>query len=331
MKLLVLGGTHFAGRAIVEAALAAGDDVTTLNRGHSGPPADGVRQLTADRTDTAELHAAVPAGEEWDAVIDTWTWPPRAVAASADLLKDRTPIYGYVSTVSVYTDPLPAGVDEQNETVAGDPDSDETADYQAAKRGCELAVLRAFGPDRTLLGRPGLILGPYENVGRLPWWLGRIERGGRVLAPGDPDRPIQYIDVRDLATWMLDSVRDRRTGAYNLVSEPGHTTMAAILEKAVAVTGSDAELVWAPDKLILDAGISPWTELPIYVPRDPEWDGVYEINASKAGLTARPADDTVAATYAWLQAEGYPPDRPGLGLDAEKEREVLGALGGGPA
>lgn len=332
MKLLVLGGTRFAGRAIVAAALAAGDDVTTLNRGASGPAAPGVRALSADRTNPAELREAL-GGQEWDAVIDTWTWPASAVAASAELLAGRAGHYGYVSTVSVYADPLPVGADERTPMVDGDPASEDTTDYQAAKRGCELAVLQHFG-GRALLGRPGLILGPYENVGRLPWWLRRVERGGRVLAPGDPDRPIAFIDVRDLADFMVRGARTGLDGPVNLVSEPAHTTMGALLAEAVRVTGSDAELVWVPDKVVLDAGIEPWTELPIYVPRGPEWDGVYEFDVTRAlaeGLSIRPAARTIADTWAWLGAEGDPPARPGLGLDAAREREVLETSAGGPS
>ncbi|HLJ99438.1 MAG TPA: NAD-dependent epimerase/dehydratase family protein, partial [Streptosporangiaceae bacterium] len=162
MKLLVLGGTRFAGRAIVAAALAAGDDVTTLNRGVSREPAAGVRALSADRTNPAELREALGA-QEWDAVIDTWTWPSSAVAVSAELLAGRVGHYGYVSTVSVYAEPLSVGADEQAPMVDGDPHSDDITDYPAAKRGCELAVLQHFA-GRALIGRPGLILGPYENI-----------------------------------------------------------------------------------------------------------------------------------------------------------------------
>lgn len=328
MKLLVLGGTRFAGRAIVAAALAAGDEVTTLNRGASREPAAGVRALRADRTNPAELREALGA-QEWDAVIDTWTWPSSAVAASAELLAGRAGHYGYVSTVSVYADPLPVGADERTPMVDGDPHSEDTTDYQAAKRGCELAALQHFA-GRALIGRPGLILGPYENIGRLPWWLRRIERGGRVLAPGAADRPIAFIDVRDMADFMLNGARTGLDGAFNLVSEPAHTTMGALLAEAVRVTGADAELIWTPDKVVLEAGLSPWTELPIYVPQGPDWDGVYEFDVSKAlaaGLTVRPMERTVADTWAWLLAEGDPPARPGTGLDPEKEREVLDVVG----
>jgi 2'-hydroxyisoflavone reductase len=332
MRLLVVGGTRFAGRAVVEAALAAGMDVTTVNRGQSGPPARGVTALTADRTDLAGLRAALGDGE-WDAAIDTWSGAPRVIAVSSELLAGRVGWFGYVSTVSVYADPFPAGADEAVPTVEADPDSADSGDYQAAKRGAELAVLRAFGEDRVLLARPGLILGPYENVGRLPWWLRRVERGGRVLAPGDPACAFQYVDVRDLAAWLLRALADKVTGPFNVVNRPGQTTFGELLSLAVEVTGqAGAELVWTPQDVILAAGIQPWTELPIWLPNLPEYAGMDTIDSAAAyaaGLTGRPLRDTVTAAWAWLQAEGAPkpnPGRPPLGLDPAKERQVLDGL-----
>lgn len=331
MRLLVLGGTRFVGRAVIEAAQAEGIDITTLNRGQSGKDAAGVRVLTADRTDPAALAAAL-GDQTWDAVIDTWSGAPKAVADSCAALADRAGHYGYVSTISVYADPLPPRADEHAALVDGDPDRAEPltdlVDYPAVKRGAELAALRAFG-DRALIARPGLILGPYENIGRLPWWLRRIERGGRVLAPGDPATPLQYIDVRDLAGWLVNAARGGLTGAVNLTGEPGHATMGELLQAAVDVIRADATLVWVPQQRVLDAGVSPWTELPIWLPRDPEYDNHNQVDASAAratGLTDRPVRDTVAATWAWLQAEGDPPPRTDIGLDAERERAVLDSL-----
>jgi 2'-hydroxyisoflavone reductase len=331
MKLLVMGGTHFAGRAIVEAALADGIDVTTLNRGRSPIPGLDVRTLVADRTDVAALRDAL-GDQEWDAVIDTWSWAPRVVATSCALLAGRTGHYGYVSTLSVYTDPVPDNADETAPTVDADPDDQDwsggdVSGYQQAKRGAELAVLRAFG-DAALLARPGLILGPYENVGRLPSWLRRIERGGTVVAPAGPDIGVQYVDVRDLARWMLDMATRRAGGVFNVVNRVGESTLGEFLGTAVSVTGSDAELVWVPEELILEAGIAPWTELPLWVPR--EWADVFDVSAARAaGLTTRTAAETVTDTWAWLRAEGDPPrrpDRPGHGLPAEKEQAVLARL-----
>lgn len=182
VDLLVLGGTHHVGRAVVEAALVRGYSVTTLTRGLSGPPASGAQPLYADREDGAAMRAAL-GSRSWDAAIDTWSGAPLAVRQATAVLSDRVGHYGYVSSRSVYRWPIPLSLDESGPVVDADPDSPECDDYAAAKRGGELAATEAFG-ERALLARAGLILGPYEQVGRLPWWLRRLQRGGRVLSPG---------------------------------------------------------------------------------------------------------------------------------------------------
>jgi 2'-hydroxyisoflavone reductase len=331
MRLLVLGGTHFVGRAVAEEAIARGDHVTTLTRGVSGPSASGALALHADRTDPAALRAVL-GDATWDAVVDTWSGAPRVVLDSAGLLASRAGHYSYVSSRSVYQWPPAPGLDEAGPVVDGEPSSADSADYAAAKRGGELAALAAFGADRTVLARAGLILGPYEGVGRLPWWLRRIERGGDVLAPGPPDRKLQYIDCRDLARWLLHAADADLSGPYNTVSQPGHATMASLLAAAVEVTGSAARLVWAPPEAIEAAGIAPWVELPIWLPPEGEGAGLHDGDvaaAYAAGLTCRPVSQTVTDTWQWLQQEGDPepvPGRPVHGLDPDREREVLAGL-----
>lgn len=329
MKLLVLGGTHHVGRAVVEVALARGDQVTTVNRGVSGPDTAGARTLRADRTDQAALAAAL-GDETWDAVIDTWSYAPRVVLDAATLLKDRAGHYGYVSSRSVYQWPIPSQSDESAPVVDADAASDSADDYAAAKRGGELAALQVFG-DRAVLARAGLILGPYEIVGRMPWWLRRIERGGDVLAPGPAGRPLQYIDCRDLAAWLLLAADQGIGGAFNTVSRPGHATMRSLLEAAVEVTGSSARLVWTPPEVIEEAGVEPWTELPVWTPPEGETAALHDGNVDRvyaAGLTCRPVSETVADTWAWLQAEGDPVvKRKNHGLDPAREQEVLARLG----
>lgn len=329
MRLLVLGGTHHVGRAVVETALGRGDDVTTLTRGVSGPSASGAIALHADRTDPAMLRAALGTAE-WDAVIDTWSGAPAVVRDSAALLADRAGHYGYVSSRSVYSWPPPPGQDESGPVVDGDPADTGQEDYAAAKRGGELAAVEAFG-DRALLARAGLIIGPYEIVGRMPWWLGRIDRGGDVLAPGPPDRPLQLIDCRDLAAWMLSAADRGLGGAFNTVSKSGHATMASLLDAAISATGSSARLVWVSPEVIESAGIEAWTELPIWLPPTGEAAGLHDGDVSAAyaaGLTCRPIEETIADTWRWLQAEGYPEARPGTGLDPDSERRVLDSLPG---
>lgn len=331
MRLLTLGGTEFAGRAVVEAALARGWDVTVFNRGRHEPPA-GVRSLHGDRTASDGLAALAAAEGDWDVVVDTWSDAPRAVRDAARLLKDRAGRYVYVSSCSVYAWPPAAGYTEDAPLVEGASADAEQTDYARDKRGGELAAVDAFGEERSLLVRAGLILGPYENVGRLPWWLGRIARGGPVLAPGPRELPLQYVDVRDLARWVLGAAERELGGPYNLISPQGHTTMGALLDACVQATGSDAELRWTDPELILDAGIEPWTHLPVWVPPQSELHGaLHSADVSRAvaaGLHCRPVEETVTDTWAWLRSQDgavpQRPDRPLVGLDPAVEAKVLG-------
>lgn len=327
MNLLVLGGTEFVGRAFVEEALGRNWPVTVFNRGTHEPP-DGVTVLQGDRGVPETLGAL--AGGTWDVVVDTWSGAPTAVRDSARALAGRAGHYVYVSSRSVYDIPLPPGSAEDAPVVEASPDDGGDVEYAKLKRGAELAAEAAFGSDRTLLARAGLILGPYENIGRLPWWLNRVARGGSVLAPGPAEAGLQYIDVRDLAGWTLDAAERGLTGPYDLVSPPGHTTMRELLETCVAVTGSTAEPRWIPPEPILAAGVQPWTDLPVWMPPGQMYDSFHRSDVSKAlaaGLTCRPASETVADTWAWLQAIGgtapQRADRPAVGLAAEIEASLL--------
>ncbi|MGW9122990.1 NAD-dependent epimerase/dehydratase family protein [Streptomyces sp. NPDC055663] len=331
----MLGGTEFVGRAVTEAALARGWDVTVFHRGRHAPP-PGVAELLGDRTTEDGLAALAGDGEgsgggyTWDLVVDTWSGAPSAVRDAARLLADRAARYAYVSSRSVYDYPAPAGLSEEGPLVAGaSPDAGGDVSYPLAKRGGELAALDAFG-DRALFARAGLILGPWENIGRLPWWLGRIARGGPVLAPGTPDLGLQYIDARDLANWLLDAADSGLHGAYNLVSRPGHATMGQLLEACVRVTGSDAELRWTPTERILAAGVEPWTDLPVWLPPGELYDTLHRGDVGKAyatGLRCRPVEETVADTWKWLEELGgaapQRPDRPAVGLDPDVEAGLL--------
>lgn len=328
-RLLVLGGTHHVGRAVVEEAQARGWAVTTVNRG-SAPPAPGVDARHADRRVPGALAAAL-GGDAWDLVVDTWSHEPVVVRDSARELSGRTGHYGYVSSRSVYSWPQPRGADESAPVVDGDPAGGVAGDYAADKRGAELALLQEYdGP--VLLARAGLVLGPYEVVGRLPWWLRRIAAGGRVPAPGPPSRPLQYIDGRDLAGWMLAAGLAGTAGPFNVVSRPGHTTVDELLACCLQATGSSATLEWVTPAQVQAAGVSGWTDLPIWVPPDGELAALHDADttaAEAAGLHCRPVEETVADTWAWLQREGYPEppsSRAGaLGLTPEQERALLGA------
>ncbi|MCA2214939.1 NAD-dependent epimerase/dehydratase family protein [Jidongwangia harbinensis] len=325
MRLLVLGGTGFVGRAVVTEALHRRHHVTVLNRGHR-PGHASVTTLVGDRT-TPDGLTALHTGT-WDAVVDTWSDAPRAVLDAATLLAGRAAHYTYISSRSVYAAPDTAPLSENTPVVDGTADSTDTTDYAATKRGGELAA-QHFG-DRVLLARAGLILGPHEDVGRLPWWLHRLARGGPTLAPGPRDLPLQYIDARDLAAFVLDAAADHRTGPYNLVSPPGHTTMGELLDTANTVTGGHADLRWTDPDTILAAGIQPWTELPIWLPPGHEAAYLHQGDVTRAlaaGLRVRPVTDTVTDTWAWLRSRPAEPPhrhtRAALGLDPATEQALL--------
>ncbi|AMW10078.1 reductase [Streptomyces qaidamensis] len=330
----MLGGTEFVGRAVVEAALGRGWDVTVFHRGrHEAPP--GARSLLGDRTAPGGLSALADDPGEWDVVVDTWSAAPSAVRDTARLLRGRAGRYVYVSSRSVYAWG-PARFDEDAPLVEGASADAEQTDYARDKRGGELAAVASFGSDRSLLVRAGLILGPYENVGRLPWWLTRMSRGGPVLAPGPRGLPLQYIDVRDLSEWIVGAVERELSGPYNLVSPQGHATMGTLLEACARVAGGVAELRWTEPGVILEAGIEPWTELPVWVPPGSDlYDALHSADVSRAvgaGLVCRPVEETVADTWRWLQDLGgvapQRPDRTGKGLDPEVEAKVLAAGAG---
>jgi len=322
-RVLILGGTEFVGRAFVDEALARGHDVTVLNRGSRAPRRD-VTTLVGDRTTPEGLSALGSA--EWDLVVDTWSWGPKAVTDAAALLSHRAEKYVYVSSRSVHTYPSAAYAREDAPVVEASAADTDYSDYARAKRGGELGALAGFG-DRALLLRAGLILGPRENIGRLPWWLTRIARGGPVVAPGPAEAAIQYVDARDLAGFGLDTAA---TGPVNVVSPPDATTMREVLEACVAATGSDAELRWFTPAELEAAGVEPWMELPIWISPGPDADGMHRGDVSTAlgaGLTIRPLAQTVGDTWTWLQSVGgvapQRHDRPPVGLPADKEAALL--------
>lgn len=329
MRVLVLGGTRFVGRAVADAARDRGWQVTVYNRGMTGPDPDGVEVLRGDRLVPAGL--AVLAGRRWDIAVDTWSGAPRAVRDAARLLASTVEHFVYVSSRSVYAPPQYPGQTEDAPLHPGDPDAGD-GPYGEMKAGGELAASAAFG-ERALLARAGLILGPWEDVGRLPWWLTRLARGGDVLAPGPAGLPLQYIDVRDLSAWLLDAAARGLGGPYNAVSPPGHTTMGELLGECLRVTGGAATLRWVRPEPILAAGVVPWNDLPIWIPPGHEYRPLHEADSGKAaaaGLTCRPVADTVADTWAWLDGTGATiaglPGRAAVGLDPAVETALLAAL-----
>lgn len=338
MRVLVLGGTAFVGRAVVETALGQGASVTTFNRGVTGADVDGVQAVHGDRYDDDAIAELVRRGP-WDAIVDCAGFVPRNVLAVARALEPVAHRYVFVSTVSVYADWPVRPLSEESEVLACPPDAgpgygtdteNGPTQYGYQKAGCEAAARLAFGEDRTVLLRPGVVLGPREYVGRLPWWLRRIAAGGPVIAPGSPDRYIQPVDVRDLAEFALHGAKDGLAGAYNVAGPIGRDTFAGFLASCVEVTGSDARLLWAPDAELQRAGVRQWSEMPLWR----TFEGTWNVNASRAagaGLRSRPLAATVRDTWEWMQAGGaadLDARAQEIGLRPEHEAALLAALGG---
>jgi nucleoside-diphosphate-sugar epimerase len=292
-----------------------------FHRGLHGVASPGAETLIGDRT--SDLSALE--GREWDAAIDTCGFEPEHVALTAGALAGRVGHYGFVSSGSAYADWPRAPVDEESPAF----DSAER-EYGPLKAACERAAEAAL-PGRVLAARAGVIVGPHENVGRLPWWLRRLAEGGDVLAPGPADAPLQLIDARDLAGWMLDMAAAGRAGAYNAISEPGAARWGELLELAREATGSGAALRWADPAFVEERVEEPWEVLPLWP--IPSLPGLYRMAGARAvaaGLAPRPLRDTVADTWAWLAAGGELDDwRSELrvsGLSAGRERELLAEL-----
>jgi nucleoside-diphosphate-sugar epimerase len=340
MRLLVLGGTRFLGRAIVDEAVSRGYDVTTFSRGINGHPRPGAESLYGDRTRPQDLRQL--RGREWDAVIDTSVLAPVHVTASARLLAGQVGHYTYISTISVYAAWPAEGASEDTPVLECPPDAEGTVEllgYGELKAGCERAVTVAM-PGHSLIVRPGLILGPHEDVGRLPWWLTRFARGGPVLAPGAPDRPVRLTDVRDLAAWVANNTRRKIPGTINVPGPEGTTfgeLLAACDEATRANQEAPAEIRWVSDEILLGAGVQPWMELPMWAPPTPELAGIWQVTGDRAlrtGIRYRPLPDTVHDTWLWLKQEsaatGKPVTefarRPEIGLDPGREQQILAGL-----
>lgn len=332
MHILILGGGAFVGRALVEASVSRGHEVTTLTR-TALPKSkiyDQVESVFRDRTKPDAFDFAQD--RQWDAVFDTWATAPHVIQKSATALRNHTPYYSYVSTCSVYSeDPMPIGITEDSPVVDADPSSEST-NYPADKRGGELAILESFGADNCLFARAGIILGPYEIPGRLPWWLKRIARGGEVLAPGPSNLGLQFIDARDLAAWMVACAEKKIAGAFNSISPVNHATMSTLLDACRVTTKSDANFTWVSPEFLVENDIQPWTEMPIWL--TPALYGIFNTNTSKAeqaGLHCRPMIETVADSWKVMQSGVQPELNERMtppGIDSEKEEKVLAAWAG---
>jgi 2'-hydroxyisoflavone reductase len=320
VKLLVLGGTKFLGRHAVDAALAAGHDVTIFTRGQTSPELfPDVEHLVGDRD--GKLDAL--AGASWDGIVDTSGYVPRIVRQSAELLRDAVGRYVFVSSISVYDD-FSKPVDEGSPVAQlEDPATEEiTEAYGALKAACENVVEEVYG-ERSARVRAGLIVGPYDPTDRFTYWPRRIALGGDVLGPGAPDAPVQFVDARDLARWLVELALDGPGGTFNATGPAEPLTFAQLLERTRDALGSGANVVWVDDQHVLEAEVQPWTELPLWLPGD-EYAGMACADIGRAlaaGLTFRPLEETVVDTLAWDRS--VPGDRPTLTHD--REQEILAA------
>jgi nucleoside-diphosphate-sugar epimerase len=325
VKLLVLGGTRFVGRAVVAAALDRDIDVTVVSRGESGEPQRGVTWLQLDRRDREAVNSL--GSTEWDAVVDTWSDDPEAVEIAAAALAGSAGWYGYVSSRSVYTWPMRPGSDESAPVVGPDGEFG----YAANKRGAEIAVLDHFG-GRSMIARAGVILGPYEDSGRLTWWLERAAMGGSLVAPEPADLPWQLVDARDLAAFLLDGAQRRTSGTFNVVcARSAGTTTRRFVEACVAATGSVATPVWVRVEVLRRCAVGEWDDLPGWIPPDSDGAGMHDCDVSAAlaeGLACRPIEQTVADTWAWMQTlprrqrRPVRSGQPRRGLTAEQEQAI---------
>jgi 2'-hydroxyisoflavone reductase len=315
MRALVLGGTRFLGRALVDALLEAGHEPTLFNRGLTGPELfPHVERLRGDRA--CDLSAL--GGREWDAVLDVAAYLPDEAQRAVETLHGNVDRYVFVSSISAYADQSVPPVEGAavEELAPGQETDDDPELYGARKAACERIVEEAFG-DAALVVRPGLIVGPHDPTGRFTYWPHRVARGGDVLAPGSPDDPVQFIDVRDLAVWIVEATANGVGGTFNATGEP--MRFGDLLEECRAATGTDATFTWVASERLLAEEVGPWMELPLWLPI-PEYAGIQRASVERAraaGLTYRPLADTIKATL----ADAEPVD--GVGLTPERERELL--------
>jgi 2'-hydroxyisoflavone reductase len=317
MRILVLGGTQFLGRHVVELALARGHDVTLFNRGRTRPELfAGVEKLRGDRGgDLGALR-----GRSFDAVVDTSGYVPGVVRETIDALAD-VGHYTFVSSISVYADlSTPPTESSPVAELAGDPPEDWREAYGELKADCE-DVARASFPGAFVV-RPGLIVGPWDPTGRFTYWPKRLADGGRVLAPAPRDADAQVIDVRDLAGWIVRGAEGGLAGTFNAVDRP--VSREALIETCRRVAGAEAEIVWVEPSFLAAHGIGEWMELPLWL-ADAAYAGMLSVDPSPAfasGLETRPLEETVRDTLAWVAA-GEAPVMPDAGLERAKEQLVL--------
>lgn len=328
LRILVLGGTVFLGRHFTAAALGRGHHLTLFHRGlHGADLFPAAEHVLGERDGGVDAVA----GRSFDAVVDFSGTVPRVVRQSLDLLRDRADRYLFVSSVSAYRDFRTIGMDETAPLaeLPQDEPEDRRIWYGAQKARSEAATEAAF-PDRSLIIRPGLIVGPHDPTDRFTYWVVRAERGGEILAPGEPTRPVQVIDVRDLAVWMLDLLETGATGVYNASGPEKPLTTGELLEACREASDETSSVTWVDDDFLLQRGVEPWIGLPLWIPsRDEDDAGMFQVSSRAAitrGLAFRPLRETVRDTLRWVRERpGARRLASGVGLAPEREAELLEA------
>lgn len=327
MKILILGGTKFLGRHLVDATLARGHEVTLFNRGKTNPNLfPNVETITGDREHDIEKLS----GREWDAVLDVAGYLPRIVRLSAEGLQGSVKRYVFISSISVYADFKKVGLDEsypvgklQDESV--EEITGET--YGPLKALCEKTVQDIYG-DRALVIRPGLIVGPHDPTDRFTYWPLRVKRGDDMITPDKPQTPIQVIDVRDLSEFIIKLIEEDASGVYNATGPDYELKMGEFLDLCKLVSGGIATFHWASREFLAEHKVEPWSDMPVWIPDTEEDAGFSRVNVSRAieaGLRFRPLEETIRDTIAW--AETRPEDHEWrAGLNPDKERILLTLL-----
>ena len=339
LRILILGGTGFTGPAQIRYALSRGHKVTVFNRGktHPGELPDGIEQLIGDRN--GQLDALK--GRKWDVVIDNPTMLPKWVNDAAEILQVNVERYIFISTISVYGNVAKPGTDETAPVAKydGADAMKETRDTVVASKFALYGPLKALSekeverwfPGKALIIRPGLIVGPGDETDRFSYWPVRIDRGGEVLAPGDPGDPVQFIDARDLAEWTIRMAEQGATGVYNATGPGQRLTIGEMLNGIKSALGSDVKFTWVPANFLEAQKVAPWSDMPVWEPPTGEDGGMGRISTQRAletGLTFRPLAETARDTLAWFKRQ--PKERQEklkAGLTPEREAEVLAAWG----
>src|SRR5690606_12403502 len=330
MKLLVIGGTVFLGRHIVEYGLAEGHEVTLFNRGQHNPGLfPEVEKIHGDRkTDIEKL-----TGRTWDGVIDTCGYIPGDVEKSVNVLKENVERYVFISSINAYRDVEQAGIDESYPSAVM-PDGASTEKLEMETYGplkvlCENVVEETF-PEAYVNVRSGLIVGPNDPTDRFTYWVDRVAKGGKILCPGDGSTPVQFIDVRDLGKWCVKMANNGEPGLYSATGPDYILTMGHYLETCREVLNPEAELIWVDEGFLEENNVNPWSDMPVWAPESQkEFHGLGKMDIKKAmaqGLSFTELSKTIRDTYDWLTQSLTSDYKFRAGLHHQRENELLRTL-----